>query len=232
MNSFLPCFVLLTHFCFSQSIIVSEGSSVSIDFNSSILVDGLVFAPEIDYVITGPNSITRSNTPMVVGENSSINRVYESNVGLPNFSGTLTFSYLEGELNGIAETDLTLEILDTNGVWIPLESLVDTTNNTLSYEFTNPTAFSKVTASNVTATLTVNPLTFDGDVFVYPNPTTEVLNIVSNTTQKATLFNIAGQKLLESYAAELNVKDFPDGVYLLNLQTTQNQFSTFKIIKQ
>ena len=41
-----------------------------------------------------------------------------------------------------------------------------------------------------------------------------------------------GQKILESNALELDVTDLPTGVYLLNLQNTQNQISTFKIIKK
>ena len=48
----------------------------------------------------------------------------------------------------------------------------------------------------------------------------------------STMFNTAGQKILESNALELDVTDLPTGVYLLNLQNTQNQISTFKIIKK
>jgi hypothetical protein len=58
------------------------------------------------------------------------------------------------------------------------------------------------------------------------------LYIVSKTTQNASLFNIAGQKLLETNSKELDVMQLPSGVYLLNLQNSQNQISTFKIIKK
>jgi hypothetical protein len=47
-----------------------------------------------------------------------------------------------------------------------------------------------------------------------------------------TLFNIAGQKILESNALELDITDLPSGIYLLNSQSTQNQISTVKIIKK
>ena len=74
---------------------------------------------------------------------------------------------------------------------------------------------------------------FELGLSVYPNPTTDFLHIVSNTAQKATLFNTAGQKILETNnATALDVIDLPSGVYLLNLQNTQNQISTFKIIKK
>jgi hypothetical protein len=85
----------------------------------------------------------------------------------------------------------------------------------------------------VSATLTVKPVLLDGYVRVYPNPTTDFLHIVSNTAQKATLFNTAGQKILETNnATALDVIDLPSGVYLLNLTNGQNQISTFKIIKK
>ena len=147
--------------------------------------------------------------------------------------GILNFSYLESELNSILEADLVLEVQDVNGDWTAVPSSVDEANNTLSYDFTELVGFSSVTASDALATLTVKPVLLDGYVRVYPNPTTDFLHIVSNTAQKATLFNTAGQKILETNnATALDVIDLPSGVYLLNLQNTQNQISTFKIIKK
>ena len=221
--------------CFSQSLTVFDGSSISINPNSSVSVDGLELAPSEAYTFSGPNAIERSNSPVVVGESTStsINRVYELSAELSDYKGILNFSYLESELNFIAEGDLVLEVLDTNGVWINVEPVLDAVNNNLSYDFTELISFTSVTASDVSATLTVKPVAFDGFVRVYPNPTTDFLHIVSNTVQKATLFNIAGQKILETNnATELDVIDLSSGVYLLNLQNTQNQISTFKIIKK
>ena len=218
--------------CFSQSLTVFDGSSISISPNSSVSVDGLELAPSEAYTFSGPNAIERSNSPVEVGESTSINRVYELSAELSDYKGILNFSYLESELNFIAEVDLVLEVLDTNGVWIHVEPVLDAVNNNLSYDFTELIGFTSVTASDVSATLTVKPVVFDGYVRVYPNPTTDFLHIVSNTVQKATLFNIAGQKILETTAAtELDVINLPSGVYLLNLQNSQNQISTFKIIK-
>ena len=232
MIRFIFTFMTGTLVCFSQSLTVFDGSSISINPNNSVSVDGLELAPSEAYTFSGPNAIERSNSPVEVGESTSINRVYELSAELSDYKGILNFSYLESELNFIAEADLVLEVLDTNGVWIHVEPVLDAVNNNLSYDFTELISFTSVTASDVSATLTVKPVTFDGYVRVYPNPTTDFLHIVSNTVQKATLFNIAGQKILETTAAtELDVIDLPSGVYLLNLQNSQNQISTFKIIK-
>ena len=232
MIRFIFTFMTGTLVCFSQSLTVFDGSSISISPNSSVSVDGLELAPSEAYTFSGPNAIERSNSPVEVGESTSINRVYELSAELSDYKGILNFSYLESELNFIAEVDLVLEVLDTNGVWIHVEPVLDAVNNNLSYDFTELIGFTSVTASDVSATLTVKPVVFDGYVRVYPNPTTDFLHIVSNTVQKATLFNIAGQKILETTAAtELDVINLPSGVYLLNLQNSQNQISTFKIIK-
>ena len=233
MRKLQLAFLLASSFSFSQTLTLSENSSIVIDSNSSLSVDGLELAPNEAYTISGPNTIERSNTPVVVGDNTSVSRVYELSAELSNYSGILNFNYLESELNSILEADLVLEVLNTNGVWTSVPASIDEANNTLSYDFTELIGFTSVTASDVSATLTVKPVLLDGYVRVYPNPTTDFLHIVSNTAQKATLFNTAGQKILETNnATALDVIDLPSGVYLLNLQNTQNQISTFKIIKK
>ena len=233
MRKLQLAFLLASSFSFSQTLTLSENSSISIASNSSISVDGLELAPSEAYTISGPNTLDRSNVPVVVGDNTSVSRVYELSAELSDYKGILNFKYLESELNFTAEGDLVLEVLDTNGVWINVEPVLDAVNNNLSYDFTELISFTSVTASDVSATLTVKPVLLDGYVRVYPNPTTDFLHIVSNTAQKATLFNTAGQKILETNnATALDVIDLPSGVYLLNLTNSQNQISTFKIIKK
>ena len=234
MKNILFTLLLLISFnSFGQTLSVGPNSSININSNSSLSVDGLELAPNAAYTISGPNTLDRSNVPVVVGDNTSVSRVYELSAELSDYEGILNFSYLESELNFIAEGDLVLEVLDTNGVWINVEPVLDAVNNNLSYDFTELISFTSVTASDVSATLTVKPVAFDGYVRVYPNPTTDFLHIASNTAQKATLFNTAGQKILETNnATALDVIDLPSGVYLLNLTNSQNQISTFKIIKK
>jgi hypothetical protein len=232
MNDFLFVFLTGTLISLGQTLSVGPNSSININSNSSLSVDGLELAPNEAYTISGPNTIDRSNVPIVVGDNTSINRVYELSAELSNYSGILNFNYLESELNSILEEDLVLEVLDVNGDWTSVPARIDEANNSLSYDFTELVGFTSVSASNESATLTVKPVLLDGYVHVYPNPTTDFLHIVSNTAQKATLFNTAGQKILETNNAKaLDVIVLPSGVYLLNLQNTQNQISSFKIIK-
>lgn len=233
MNNFLFCFLTGTLISFGQTLSLGPNSSININSNSSVSIDGLELAPNEAYTISGPNIIDRSNVPIVVGDNTSINRVYGLSAELSNYSGILNFKYLESELNSILEADLVLEVLTTNGVLTSVLASIDEANNTLSYDFTEFVGFTSVTASDMSATLTVKPALLDGYVRVYPNPTTDFLHILSKTAQKATMFNTTGQKILEANnATALDVIDLPSGVYLLNLINSQNQISTFKIIKK
>ncbi len=231
MKSFL--FVLLfTISTYGQTFIVSNGSSFNIDSNSSISIEGLQLSPSTSFTISGPNTINRSSTPVVVGVNVSISRVYEMDLELPNYLGLVTFSYDDNDLNDIPESDLVIEVFDENGVWTNVTSTIDMDNNTLSHNFTQTIGLNKITASSINSTLSINTETLNDIVKVYPNPTTDKLFILSQTILKSTLYNISGQKILESNSTDLNIKDISSGIYFLVLKNNQNKISTFKIIKK
>ena len=115
--SFFLWGLLIFPFVFSQILTVSSGSSVSISSGSSISLDGLEIAPANTYVISGSNDMSRSITAATSGGNNSILRVYNTSALLSGFTGTLTFSYLDGELNGIAEGDLVMELQADDDSW-------------------------------------------------------------------------------------------------------------------
>ena len=229
---FLLSALLICGFGFSQILTVTDGSSISIYANNSVTIDGLELAPSATYTIAGPNSFDRTSTPIAVGDNSSINRVYTMTDELSDYLGVVSFSYEESELNGITESDLVLEVQDANGVWTDVLPTIDQANNTLTYDFTELISFTAVTASSVNATLSVDPIEINDFVKVYPNPATDYLFIKSSLNYQSTLYNVAGQRIMQSNAKTLNVVDLPSGVYLLQLKSETNTISTFKIIKK
>ncbi|MGC6523259.1 MAG: T9SS type A sorting domain-containing protein [Flavobacteriaceae bacterium] len=229
---FLLSALLICGFGFSQTLTVVDGSSITIDANSSVTIDGLELAPSATYTIAGPNAFDRTSTPIIVGDNSSINRVYTMTEVLSDYLGVVSFSYEESELNGISESDLVLEVQDANGVWTDVLPTIDQANNTLTYDFTELISFTTVTASSLNATLSVDPIKINDFVKVYPNPATDYLFIKSNLNYQSTLYNVAGQRVMQSNAKTLNVVDLPSGVYLLQLKSENNSISTFKIIKK
>jgi len=231
MKKYLLGLLCLPGMMFSQILTVSNGASISIENTASLNLSGLTLAPSDTYVISDANAISVTDIPVVVEGNTSVDRVYDASTALSGFTGTITFAYDDDELNDIPEADLVLETLSTEGVWTNHPTIADETNNTLSYAFTD-LEFTKITASSEDASLTVEEIASADFVKVYPNPTTDKLIIVSKNLQKSTLYNVSGQKVLESDRNELNVSELPTGVYLLHTTNKQNQLSTFKIIKK
>jgi|TARA_B110000238_G_scaffold160484_1_gene174208 hypothetical protein len=232
-TTFVVC-VLTASQLFTQILTVSNDASISVENTASINLGGLTLAPSNTFVISGAKAVSITNTPVGLGseDNTSINRVYDATTALSGFTGTITFAYEESELNDIAESDLTLETQSVDGVWSSHPANVDATNNTLSYVFSDAIEFMRITASSADASLTVEEMAANDFVKVYPNPTTDKLIIVSKSFQKSILYNVNGQKVLESNRNELTVSELPIGVYFLHTTNTQNQLITFKVIKK
>ena len=217
---------------FSQILTVSSGSSVSIASGSSITLDGLEIAPATTYVIYADNSVSRSATAITSNDNSSVSRRYTSSVLLPGFTGTLTFSYLEGELNGIAEVDLVLELQADDDSWTSYPATLDTTANTLSYSFNAAVSFKAVTASAAGATLTIEDINPNASsIFIYPNPTADRIYIQADNIKKAELFDLMGRKVYSTNQLQVDMSNLSNGNYILHVKT-ENNVQSFKILKQ
>ena len=220
-------------FLFSQILTVSSGSSVSIASGSSVTLDGLEIAPAVTYIISGANNVSRSATAATAGTNSSVSRVYSSSALLSDFTGTLSFSYLEGELNNIAEGDLVLELQASDGTWTSYSGTRDETNNTVSYTFTDPVSFKAVTASAAGATLTIEDLSpAPSSINVYPNPTANRIYIQAENVKKAALFDLMGRKVIETNQNQIDLGNLNNGSYILEVTTDNSKSQSFKIIKQ
>jgi hypothetical protein len=224
--------LFVSPFLFSQILTVNAGSSVSISSGSSITLDGLEIAPSDTYVINGANDVSRSANAVTAGANSSVSRVYSSSALLSGFTGTLTFSYLEGELNGITENELVLELQSDDDSWTSYEGTVNETDNTITYTFSDAVSFKAVTASANGATLTIEDINPAGSsILVYPNPTPDRIYIQTDTDSKAELFDLIGRKVRSTNQSQIDMSNLSRGNYILQVKT-ENKTQSFKIIKQ
>jgi hypothetical protein len=224
---------LVCPFLFSQILTVNDGSSVSISSGSSITLDGLEIAPSDTYVISGSNDVSRSATAATAGTNSSVSRVYSSSAILSGFTGTLTFSYLEGELNGITENELVLELQSDDDSWISYTGTVDEVNNTVSYTFNDPVSFKSVTASSSNGTLTIEDLEeIPNQISVYPNPTAIRIYIQGENILQTELFDLRGRKVKTTNQKQIDMSEMGIGTFILKVTTDHNNTKSFKIIKQ
>ncbi|MDA9201572.1 T9SS type A sorting domain-containing protein [Flavobacteriaceae bacterium] len=225
--------LLVCPFIYSQILTVNSGSSVSITSGSSITLGGLEIAPSDTYVIPGDNAVSRSASAITTVDNSSVSRVYTTTALLSGFTGTLSFSYLEGELNGIEEADLVLELQGADDSWTSYNGTVDETNNTVNYTFNDAVSFKAVTASAAGATLTIEDLSpTASSIYVYPNPTANRIFIQSESITKAELFDLMGRKVMETNQDQIDLSNISIGSYILQVTTQKNTTETFKIIKQ
>jgi len=235
MNKYLLSSIALLScpFLFSQILSVNAGSSVSIDSGTAITLDGLEIAPSSTYVISGDNDISRSVTAVTAGSNSSVSRVYSSSALFSGFTGTLTFSYLEGELNNIEESDLVLELQADDDSWKTYGATVDETNNTVSYTFNDPVSFKAITASSADATLTVEDIyPMDSKISVYPNPTANRIYIQGDNILQVELFDLRGRKVKTTNQKQIDLSDMGSGSFILKVTTNKNISKSFKIIKR
>jgi hypothetical protein len=225
--------LLACPFLFSQILTVNVGSSVSISSGSSITLDGLGIAPFDTYVISGANDVSRSATAATAGTNSSVSRAYSSSALLSGFTGTLTFSYLEGELNDIVEADLVLELQSDDDSWISYTGTVDEVNNTVSYTFNESVSFKSVTASSSNGTLTIEDIEqIPNQIFVYPNPTTDRIYIQGENILQTELFDIRGRKVKTTNQKQIDISEMGIGTFILKVTTDNNNTKSFKIIKR
>ena len=235
MNNFtLTLFGLFfSSFLFSQILTVNSGASISIAAGSSIALDGLEIAPDATYVITGDNAVSRAATAITAGENSSVSRVFNTTALLVDYTGTLTFSYLDGELNDIAEENLALELQADDDSWTSYTGTVDETNNTVSYTFSEAVSFKAITAASSSATLTATAVNAGlSSILVYPNPTADRIYIKTQKAFNAELFDLMGRKLQQTNQKQLDVSSLGKGAYILNVTTETNKTQSFKILKQ
>src|SRR5690349_23681973 len=107
------CLLLLTFGGYAQNgLSVTSGTSLSVLPGTVFSIDSLVLTPSALFIINGPNSETKTASPVHPLSRNYISRVFHFNATLDSYSGTVTIYYRDAELKGIPETVLTLNLYD------------------------------------------------------------------------------------------------------------------------
>jgi len=224
--------LFLSPFFYGQILTINSGASISVASGSAITLDGLEIAPSEAYQILGNNNVYRSVTAVSNNSNTSVSRVYNTLNLLTNFKGTLTFSYLEDELNDITESDLVLQLKGEDDRWVSYTANVNETQNTVSYTFNEAVSFKSVTASAADASLSLEDTnTINTNFVVYPNPTANKIFIKADNLLQAELFDMNGRKVRATKKTQMNMRDLSKGSYILRIKTEKTPIKSFKIIK-
>ncbi|MDG1142966.1 MAG: T9SS type A sorting domain-containing protein, partial [Hellea sp.] len=194
-------------------------------------IAGLELAPSSDLVITDTN-LGRTSTAISSNNNTSVKRVYTSTKLISEFIGTVVFNYDENDLNGLDENDLVLEVKSSDNTWSSYTGTVNTSNNTITYNFDSNISFNSITASQDGSTLTIENLDLLDGIYIYPNPTADRIYISSNEFLTAEIFNVVGQKILTTNNNDIDMTGLVSGTYALRITSNNNNSKTFKIIKK
>jgi len=72
----------------------------------------------------------------------------------------------------------------------------------------------------------------NSQIQIYPNPTSGILNIDSESEiLQLNMYDLSGKKVSVSKSSQMNISALPKGVYILNILTKDGKKSTQKIIK-
>ena len=233
MNKLYILFLFFSLLNFSQSLTIGVSGNVIIADGATVEVANLALTPSAEYTISGTNDLTKSSTAVTSNGNSSISQLHSTTTTLVNYLGVVTLKYDDGDLNGITEADLVLEVQSSDDSWTSYTpSSMDTNNNLISYDFTSAVSFKAITASSSSATLTITDDDLLDNIRVFPNPTMDFINILSPDTYNAELFNAFGQKLISTNKNKIDIRFISTGNYFLKLKDINNNIKTFTIIKK
>ena len=127
----LPILVLLQFFVHAQvALVATTGSDIFIKSGTVFSADNLVLTPSADFTISN-NTLSRASTVIHTPNfGTYINRVYQFTNTSSAYSGDIQINYQDGaELNGLAESGLTLNLFNGSG-WYPFAATTrDATNN-------------------------------------------------------------------------------------------------------
>jgi len=175
----------------------------------------------------GNSSYTYNFTPKFYNHaTKTVNRkcYYPNGQQVPfttNGDGTVTFQVAVNTNNGFSATNSTV--------------------NRLRYEFYPlgyATCLTSIKSKPITitnlGTLSINEVSLEDSFSIFPNPANEFI-IINNTDwiKSKTLYSITGQLIKQesNQNEKIDVSNLQQGIYLLEIETTNNQKVTKKIVK-
>ena len=235
MKRTLLIFLLFSITVNSQELAIDTGASITLGVGTSLNVVGLEFQTAVsDFDLTGPYSITSSNTAKTINGQEGITFSFENTL-MTGYKGTIVLHYEDSYLNGITEGDLFMNTKDNSDAWVEHDgTAVDQTENTLTMVFPDgsPITFKGVTAAQDQESISIDELDLVIES-IHPNPTKNIINIPNSQDFLKEIYSLVGLKLLESSKSTIDISHFSDGIYVLKISDIDNKISkTVKIVKK
>jgi gliding motility-associated-like protein len=129
--------ILISFKAFSQTspiLYVGSEEGLSINSNAIFHADGLTIAPSENLELK--NTLLSRSSNSIAPLSNQASRVYQFSNPTSNFTGSLTFNYLDSEVGTLEEKDLQLVVHNTSQ-WYRQNTSVDVRNNTMNSTFGN-----------------------------------------------------------------------------------------------
>ena len=214
----------------AQTTLLTVGSSGALTINSggTLNVSGLELSPSSDYTIN-ETQVSKELTAVSLNGTPAMEKVYSLDADIENFLGTISYNYVDSEMNGLTH-DASMYIFDTtSSEW---SEYLDTNpaENIVTSTFDSPVQINQVTVGALNS-LSVEDAMAVG-IRIYPNPSSSVINVDYHEDLQLTLFNVLGQQVMSSNSKSINISNLDQGTYILRAKDSNNTINNFKIIKR
>ena len=214
----------------AQTTLLTVGSSGALTINSggTLNVSGLELSPSSDYTIN-ETQVSKELTAVLLDGTPAMEKVYSLNADIENFLGTISYNYVDSEMNGLSH-DASMYVYDTtSSEWTEYLD-TDSADYTVTSVFDPPIQINQVTVGAPNS-LAVEDIIAMG-IRIYPNPSSSVINIDYYEDLQLTLFNVLGQQVMSSNSKSINISNLDQGTYILRAKDSNNTINNFKIIKR
>ena len=207
---------------------VGASGTVTINNGGTLNVSGLELSPSSNYIITD-TQVSKELTAVALNGTEAMEKVYSLDTDLEDFSGTITYNYVDSEMNNLSHDASMFVYGSTNSAWS--EHLdTDSAEYTVTSTFTSPIQIGKVTVGALNS-LSIEDAMAMG-IRIYPNPFSSVINVDYSEDLQLTLLNVLGQEVLSASSKTINISKLDQGTYILRTKDSNNTINNFKIIKQ
>jgi hypothetical protein len=214
----------------SQTTLLTVGASGAVIINSggTLNVSGLELTPNTNFTIQD-RQVSKEMTAVLLDGTQAMEKVYSLDTDLENFSGTITYNYVESEMNNLSHDASMYVYGSTNSAWSEYLD-TDSVEFKVTSTFTSPNQIGKVTAGALNS-LSIEDAMAMG-IRIYPNPFSSVINVDYSEDLQLTLFNVLGQQVLSASSKTINISKLDQGTYILRTKDSNNNINKFKIIKR
>ena len=129
----------------AQTTLLTVGSSGAVTINSggTLNVSGLELSPSSDYTIN-ETQVSKELTAVSLNGTPAMEKVYSLDADIENFLGTISYNYVDSEMNGLTH-DASMYVYDTTSSEWSEYLDTDSADYTVTSTFDSPIQINQVT---------------------------------------------------------------------------------------